>query len=706
VSGAARASLGGARPRWPWAVLGAFVALAVTGLWLVGRNGESFRDQVPFVIAFGMFGVVGALILSRVPRNRVGALLLYGAVVTAGAFVTGELFTALVRDGARGGAVVTALGLTSQLGWVFGIMPVMLLLPHLFPDGRVLSARWGRVAWASAGLLVAIGIGSVAGTRSLSGSSEAATVPNPLYVSAFDRIPLADPAIQLMLVGALAAGAASVVVRFRRSRGVERQQLTWVLASLLFLVATFLLGALLEAWRAETFFLSTLLQALAWLSIPVAIAVSVLQYRLYELDVVVKKALIAGVLLVIMGIVAIAVFATFGQFALWRGTPRAVSVAVGAVIGLLFVPVLRLSRRVADRIVYGRRATPYEVLTAFSERVGDAYATEDVLGRMARILREGVGAARARVWLRVGGELRPAATWPPEDRAPSPMALEGDRLPGLGDETAVEVRDQGELLGALSVAMPASDPMNPARERLVRDLASQAGLVLRNVRLLEEVKASQRRLVAAQDQERRRIERNIHDGAQQQLVALAVKMRLARSLATEDGERTAEMLDQLQVETQEALEDLRDLARGIYPPLLADKGLAAALEAQARKSSVPVEVVADGIGRYAPMTEATAYFCVLEALQNVAKYAGASTAVVRLAQDAGHLTFEVRDDGVGFDPTPSGYGSGLRGMADRLGAVDGELTVQSAPGQGTTVRGRIPAIEDAVDGGREGTWDG
>src|SRR5207342_1266200 len=176
------------------------------------------------------------------------------------------------------------------------------------------------------------------------------------------------------------------------------------------------------------------------------------------------------------------------------------------------------------------------------------------------------------------------------------VSLRGEELPDVDGEALVEVRDRGELLGALSVAMPPSDPMNPSKERLVRDLASQAGLVIRNVRLVEELRASQRRLVTAQDQERRRLERNIHDGAQQQLVALSVKTRLARDLTPRDPAKAAEMLTQIDAEIQTALDDLRDLARGIYPPLLVDKGLGAALDAQARRSPVPITIRADGLG--------------------------------------------------------------------------------------------------------------
>ena len=257
--------------------------------------------------------------------------------------------------------------------------------------------------------------------------------------------------------------------------------------------------------------------------------------------------------------------------------------------------------------------------------------------------------------------------------------------------------------------MPPNDPMNPSKERLVRDLASQAGLVLRNVRLVEELRASQRRLVTAQDQERRRLERNIHDGAQQQLVALSVKTRLARDLTARDPAKAAEMLTQIDAEIQTALDDLRDLARGIYPPLLVDKGLGAALDAQARRSPVPITIRADGLGRYAPEVEAAVYFSCLEALQNVAKYAEASSATVILAQSNGHLTFEVVDDGRGFDPASrrerdraAGDGRPARGAPRRSDRPLRTRRGHACPGpdRGPGVRTRVPGRRRGVRGPR------
>jgi signal transduction histidine kinase len=299
--------------------------------------------------------------------------------------------------------------------------------------------------------------------------------------------------------------------------------------------------------------------------------------------------------------------------------------------------------------------------------------------------------------------MRPAATWPQgiqaDGAAGQPLPVVGQIMPAIPEsDRAVAVRHQGELLGALTVRKRAGEPLTPIEEKLLEDLANQAGLVLRNVGLIEELRASRQRLVAAQDQERRRLERNLHDGAQQNLVALKVKAGLARALAGKDPAKAEELVGQLAADADEALQTLRDLARGIYPPLLADRGLAAALEAHATRATLPVEVEADGVGRYAPEVEAAVYFCVLEGLQNVQKYAGASRATVRLWEGEGKLAFEVQDDGGGFDPTATRGGSGLTNIADRLDALGGGLDISSAPGRGTRLTGRVPALAAAAAG--------
>jgi signal transduction histidine kinase len=677
-----------ARPaRWPWFVFGGFLVCATVGTVLVVDLGESIAQQVPFIVAFALFGLVGALIVSREPGNRIGGLLLYGSGATAAGYLGGELTTYLVRHGVTDGPVVVIAGLVSDAGWAVGIIPVLIFLPLLFPDGHLPSRRWIPFGWFCAALLAFLFIAVVFATPKLTGSGQVGRVDNPLYISAIDRFEIPDVVITILLLIVLLGSVGSLVFRFRRSKGDERQQIKWVVSALGLLVFSFTLSEILLQLGIETELIDSIVSGIAFIAIPVSIGIAVLRYRLYELDVVVKKALVAGTLAVFVVAVYGAVVWAFGAFAAGRESSASLFV-IALLLGLAFRPVARFARRIADRLVYGKRATPYEVLTEFSERIGDAYAIEDVLSRMAQILGEATGAERARVWLVVGGRLVPEAAWPKGAGLGEALAVRGDRVSVPG-ETAVEVRETGELLGALSAAMPANDPMTPAKERLIHDLASQAGLVLRNVSLVEELRAAHRRLVTAQDQERRRLERNIHDGAQQQLVALSVKTRLARDLTPRDPGKAAEMLTQIDGEIQTALEDLRDLARGIYPPLLADKGLEAALDAQARRSTVPVSVQAGGIGRYPPEVEAAVYFSCLEALQNVSKYAQASSATVTIAQSNGDLTFEVEDDGRGFDTTATGFGTGLQGIADRLSALHGELAIRSEPGTGTRVRGRI-----------------
>ena len=239
-------------------------------------------------------------------------------------------------------------------------------------------------------------------------------------------------------------------------------------------------------------------------------------------------------------------------------------------MALAFQPARRRAQRFADRLVYGKRATPYEVLSEFSERVGQTYANEELLPRMARALGEGTGAARADVWVRVSDELRPEATWPDEAVAPPSRAVSSSEERVATSSTFFEpVRHRDELLGALSIEKRAGESLSATEEKLVQDLAAQAGLVMRNAALtedlldtIEQLRTSRQRLVTAQDEERRKLERNLHDGAQQQLVALTVKLGLLERLVERDPGQAKSIAGQLQGDATEALEELRDLARG------------------------------------------------------------------------------------------------------------------------------------------------
>jgi signal transduction histidine kinase len=207
----------------------------------------------------------------------------------------------------------------------------------------------------------------------------------------------------------------------------------------------------------------------------------------------------------------------------------------------------------------------------------------------------------------------------------------------------------------------------------------------------EELQASRLRIVTAADESRRRIERNLHDGAQQHLVALAVKVGLARQLVDADPDTVKTMLEELRGDVQTTLGELRELAHGIYPPLLRDRGLAEALRTAANRAVLPTEVISEGIERYPSETEAAVYFCVLEAMQNAGKHAGEEASItVTITGGDEHLDFCVTDTGPGFDPGVSAEGHGFVNMRDRLGAVGGTLIVDTAPGSGTRIGGHIP----------------
>jgi len=641
-------------------------------------------DEATFSVLLLSFPVVGFFVLSRRPDNRLAWLMVamgfFAAILGS---LQGYGAYAMEHDLPHGPLALAIAG----PGWVpFIAISGFLLL--LFPDGHLPSPRWRWFAWlcGSALTIVFVTIWFYPGDFADSGYPD---IVNPIGIEAlgsvldvFGFLLFSAP---LLVVG----GFVSLVVRMRRTTDdVVRHQIRWLTYAASVMASFFLLSFLPglgndEGWGGAI----QTIGAMSFMLIPVATGLAILRYRLYDIDVVIRKTVVIAIVVAFIALVYVGVVAGVGALVGSTGSPLLSALAAG-IVALVFQPVRARARRFADRIVYGKRATPYEVVATFGDQLAGTYPTDDVIPRLARVLGEGVGAERAEVRMIVDEELRTVATWPSD-------------APRAGDDLVVEVRHQGQVLGALAVSMPASDPIDQTREQLVRDLAAQAGLVLRNERLtqqlrarLTDLQAAQKRLVTAQDGERRRLERNIHDGAQQQLVALQVRQRLVEQLIDRDPSKAKEMVAALQADTGAALDDLRDLARGIYPPLLADKGLAPALEAQARKSPIPVRVDAEDIDRLPQDIEAAVYFSALEALQNTAKYADATRATVSLGRTNGSLEFAVADDGRGFDPGATGYGTGLQGIADRLGALDGELEITSGPGAGTTVRGRLPIGTD------------
>jgi signal transduction histidine kinase len=379
----------------------------------------------------------------------------------------------------------------------------------------------------------------------------------------------------------------------------------------------------------------------------------------------------------------------------------ALSVAATVVVALLLAPV----QAALDRWVQGtgdRAPAAYDILTRFSDGASDGDSSEELPVRMARLLAEGTGARWAQVWLVVSGRPTLAASWPSdaEEATTVPELRPGARDATGSDRRALAVAHAGELLGVLRLQERPGLPLSSVEERLFSALASRAGLMLRLAgvraelerqhRDLEkregELTASRERLIGAQDAERRRLERDLHDGAQQHLVALAVNLRLVQTLTQHAPERATDLLARQGDAAAVAIETLSSLSRGIYPRLLSDKGLVPALLSGVTASAIPVTVTADGTRRLPAAVEAALYFCCMEAVQNAAKHSGAAAVAVRLSDDRDTIHLAVTDDGTGFDPdSVHGAGAGLSNMRDRLDAVGGTVTVASLAGTGTTV---------------------
>jgi signal transduction histidine kinase len=669
---------------------------------------HTFSDtDLPSWVVPITFGILGAMVAQRERRNATGWIFLFIAIVAGVQGVAAGYARAALAIHPAGPGAIWALWADSWLITLLFPTGALALLMLVFPNGHLPSRRWRPFAGAcvALSLLLAIPCGMFE-PGILQTESDFAHLNNPIGLPAGGVLgTVVTDLTVLWVVGLLMliVAAAALVARMRRSRGDERQQLKWIAYAMIVsatLVVALEFASLLPGvpnWAADI-----AIAAGFGIAVPVAAGIAIFRYHLYDIDLVISRTLVYGALAVFITAVYIGIAVGIGALIGGGGKPNlGLSILATAIVAIGFQPLRAQLQKVANRLVYGARATPYEVLSQFAGRVAESYAVDEVLPRMATVLADGTRAERAVVWLRSGAQLRAAAAWPPEDRPTQPLALAGDSIPPQpGSERIVEVRQQNELLGALSVTTRARESLTPIEEKLLTDLAHQAGLVLRNVRLtadlqrrLEELRASRQRLVAAQDDERRRIERNLHDGAQQHLVALKVKLGLVVMLTGRDPAQAASTIGELKHDADEALETLRDLARGIYPPLLADQGLAAALRSQAAKATVPVHVDADGIGRYPQETEAALYFCTLEALQNIQKYARASTVEVRLRADDRQVSVDITDNGIGFDPTTVQRGAGLTNMEDRLDALGGSLQVDSTPGSGTTLRARVPVAQ-------------
>ena len=529
-------------------------------------------------------GVIAFLLTARRPENPVGWLLggsmvVLNLLLLANAYGDHWLYAPDLP-----GSLVVPLELIGPLGWAAGFPTLLVVLPLVFPDGHLLSRRWRPLIWLAAAIAIMAVIASSLDPAAIGDGHR--NVTNPLGLSGAHDIStlLTGPVYSAVAVPLMVAAVASLAIRYRRADSALRHQLKWFIAAASVAVVAMVV-ALVTNFSPYGF----LAAAIGFTALPVSIGIAVLRYRLYDIDVVISRALVYGALAAFITAVYVGIVVGIGTLVGGGGRPNLVlSILATAIVAVGFQPVRERVQKVANRLVYGKRATPYEVLSEFSGRVAESYAGGDVLKRMAQVLQEGTGAEAATVWLRGPDHLDPAATHPDTVVGYEPIPISDGVLPDIPNASrAVPVRHQDEVLGVLSLMKRRGEALTPIEEKLVTDLAHQAGLVLKNVgltadlqRRLEELRASRQRLVAAQDEERRRLERNLHDGAQQNLVAIKVKLGLAEMMTAKDPAKAGDLISSLKADTDEALDTLRDLARGIYPPLLADQGLKAALESQ------------------------------------------------------------------------------------------------------------------------------
>jgi signal transduction histidine kinase len=571
-----------------------------------------------------------------------------------------------------------------QMGWA----PLFTFLLLLFPDGRLPSRRWRPVAWATGLVLVTLGL-----VLAVQKGPPGAAVPGRQSAAPSPLVAVAVTILSGALLVLILACAGALPLRLRRARGDERRQLRWFVtaAALLAVAATINAFGIFRYGDAQPWGQAAL--ALGGAAVPVAAGVAIFKYRLYDIDLIINRAimLLALATFITAGYVLVVVGAGQVLGGRWAASGWAALVATTAV-ALAFQPVRRRLQRLADQLVYGPRAAPYEVLASFSDRIAGALQAEEALPRMAEAAAQAVGAVRSQITLLLS-EGRRTVSWPP-----------GAPPDGPADRT-VPVLHHGEPVGELAVAMPPGRALTRAEDRLLTDLAAQVGLALHNARLTAELEArlallaaqaaeleaSAKRLIQAQDQERQRLERAIRQGPNRQLASISGKVRLAEQAVGCDPAATAALLDALDREAEQTGDSLRDLARGLFPSLLADKGLLAALSALVRKAAVAavVEATPAAATRWPPQVEAAAYFCCREALDNAVRHAAGTPVSVRLDVSSGWLEFSVTDSGPGFDPAAAA-GTGLQHMTDRVEALAGSLQVLSTPTLGTRVTGRIP----------------
>lgn len=638
---------------------GLFAAcLVLYALTIVFAAGYRFPPwDAPFIAGFVITPAVGAMVASRQRRNPVGWLLLATGLGLGVAGFGGQ-YAALSE--------AESLPLGPYAGWLgqadFFIILVCgaVLVPLYFPNGRLLTPRWRiAVVLAAAALLVGtVGSGLRPGKLDLDNVQS----ENPFGVSGTQWV--YDLGFMLLLGAVLVAGL-SLILRFIRSRGEERQQLKWIAFVGVLLVLTFAgMGLAEDVVGQPVFAVDLAFYTLLFFGLPAAIGIAILRYRLWDIDLVIQRSLVYGTLWLAIAGVYVGAALALGLAASSR-VPVWLAVTLTVLATLLFQPARRWLEAVADRWVFGRRMQPVKVMHDFGERLGGSADPSDIADQLARA----AATAASLAWVQVTTEGSP-----------------GVELGRRGGEPPVQVPlvYGDERLGELACQPVAGSRLTDEDRSTLAALAAQAAVAISRARLAS-------RIVRAQEAERRRIERNIHDGAQQELVALVAKLGLARR---QNGRLDhGRLLRELQDEVSSILGNLRELAQGVHPSVLTDGGLAIAVEDRCSRLPIPIVLeisTALRAKRLDEDVEAAAYYVVAESLTNVVRHSGAASASVSLDVDLDGLAIAVADDGIGFGPDSARRGSGLQGLADRLQVIGGSLSVSSMPGKGTEIRATLP----------------
>lgn len=661
-------------------VVGVVLALFGTAWLFMQGHGDLWWSR------FAVHNAVGILIffyvlwrmIPRQPRNPVVWTLT--AVALGGIYVTGLAVVAAMLEG----DLVTRLGtdlnpseLPTAAAWVMVFTfstPILAYFPLLtlgllyFPDGRLPSPRWRGVAWlAVVGILMAaIGDAWVHRPDSLDNNGSV-------------------QALGLMLSGVtILLCLAGLVVRFRHSSGTTQQQFKWIVWGASIFGPAIVFSVIASGTALEDFSRPLTLAAGGIMFGSYAVAVA--RYRLYDVDLVINRTVVfvglAGFITLVYAVLVVGLGRLVGG-----GDGLLLPILATAVVAVAFEPVRRRTQAWANHLVYGRRATPYEVLSDMTRRLAAAGPGEQILEQMARLLQEGTGAGRVTVWLGPAGEMEPVVSSPSDP----PMYYVID----LEDVGVFPVSHDGEIVGALELVPSPGVALSPSDKSLVSDLAGSAGLVLGYQRLngllaerAAEVDESRARLVGAEDEERRRLEDELRGVVHEAIGELQDRVATASELAREhDAADLASLLGGVAGEAATALSEVRSLAQGLYPPVLATEGLTAAVCGLAESVPVEVRVSGNGVTRYPAGVEAAIYFNVSEAITNAVKHANPPIRV-ELKENGDMFRFTVSDRGPGFDVDAVEMGSGLENMRDRLDAVGGRLHIESTSA-GTEVCGEV-----------------